>query len=257
MHILVCIKSVVMSAPKGKISRAPDNSILNPFDRPVIEMALRLKEAHDGVITALSMGPQTAEAALREAVAMGVDRAVLLCDRAFAGADTLATARVLAAAARHLAPFDLLLFGVQTADSDTGQVGPQTAVFLDLPLVTHVTRISAENDGITVERQMDGFLEAYALTLPAALTLHPAAVQPRDAALGALGTAFDPVHPITRLNIADIGLDPKQAGVFGSPTRVLSMKPVKKQRVCQWIEGDPTVQAEILTEKLVKAGLVA
>ena len=124
MRIIVSIKSVVTRAPKGKTVRSAHHCTLNPFDRPAIETALRLKEAHGGTITAVSMGPASAKAALSEAMAMGVDRAVLACDPAFAGGDTLATATTLAAVVTYISPFDLLLFGTRTADSDTGQVGP-------------------------------------------------------------------------------------------------------------------------------------
>ncbi|MDL2270052.1 electron transfer flavoprotein subunit beta/FixA family protein [Desulfosarcina sp. OttesenSCG-928-A07] len=257
MHSIVCIKSVVLSTPKGRMSRSPEKSVLNPFDRWALEMALQIKEAHGGTVTALSMGPPASESILREAMAMGVDQGVLLCDRAFAASDTLATSRSLTAAVRHLSPFDFLLFGVCAADSDTGQVGPQTASFLDIPMVGHVTRVESANGVFTLHRQLDGFLEQYELASPpVAMTIHPAAVEPRDPTLGALGTAFDSAFPITCLDIAAVGLEPRQVGVFGSPTRVLSVKPVDKKRVCEWIQGDPAIQADILVEKLVKAGLV-
>ena len=120
MHIIVCIKSVIVEAPKGKIVRTPDKCAFNPFDRPALEAALQLKADHGGTVSVLSMGPPSAETSLREAMAAGADRAVLLCDPALAGADTLATATTLCAGINHLAPFDLLLFGSRTADSDTG-----------------------------------------------------------------------------------------------------------------------------------------
>ena len=141
MHIIVCIKSVVIDAPRGKTVRTADTCALNPFDRPALEVALQLKEKHGGSVTVMSMGPPTAETALREALAAGADRAVLLCDPAMAGSDTLATSTALCAGVSGLAPFDLLLFGTRTSDSDTGQVGPQTAVLLDLPMVTGAVRI--------------------------------------------------------------------------------------------------------------------
>jgi electron transfer flavoprotein beta subunit len=134
VNIIVCIKSVVTEAPRGKIVRTADKCALNPFDRPVLEMAVQLKERTRGSVTALSMGPPIADAALHEALAAGADRAVLLCDPALAGSDTLATATALCAGVQFLSPFDLLLFGTRTSDSDTGQVGPQEIV--------HMTRYS-------------------------------------------------------------------------------------------------------------------
>ena len=255
MHIIVCIKSVVTAAPGGKIIRTPDRCALNPFDRPPLSVALMLKETHGGTITVVSMGPPVAEAALREAMAIGADRAVLLCDPALAGSDTLATAIALRAAATHLAPFDLLLFGMRSADSDTGQVGPQTAVLLDLPMVTGVIKVERTNAGLTVKRAVDGFEETYALTMPASLTVHASAAAARDPSLGGLAEAFD-TQSVEMVDIGHLNLDPHQVGESGSPTRVLSMQPIHKERTCDWIEGTPIEQADSVVTRLVDAGLI-
>jgi len=255
LHIIVCIKSVVVDAPRGKIGRTADKCALNPFDRPVLEMALQLKDRHGGSVTVLTMGPSSAETALREALAAGADRAVLLCDPALAGSDTLATATALCAGADYLAPFDLLLFGTRTADSDTGQVGPQTAVLLDLPMITGAVKIDGTLDCLTVSRKVDGFLEIYEITVPAALTIHPTAAAPRDPELGNIAVAFDEM-PVETISISRLGLDPLLVGEAGSPTRVLSMKPIKKSRACRWIDGTATAQADALTRQLVDAGLI-
>ena len=161
--------------PRGKIVRTADKCALNPFDRPALEIALQLKETHGGSVTVISMGPPSAEAALREALATGADRAVLLCDPALAGSDTLATSTALRAGVDYLAPFDLLLFGTRSSDSDTGQVGPQTAVLLGIPMVTGAVKIDGAHERFTVERKVDGFQEIFAVTTPAALTIHPTA----------------------------------------------------------------------------------
>lgn len=255
MNIIVCIKSVVTDAPRGKIVRAADKCALNPFDRPVLEMGVQLKERHGGRVTMLCMGPPTAEATLRETLAAGADRAVLLCDPALAGSDTLATATALCAGIHYLAPFDLLLFGTRTADSDTGQVGPQTAVLLGIPMLTNVTEIDGSTTPLIVQRQVDGFIETYEMAAPAAMTIHPSAAVPRDPALGCIADAFEEM-PVESLGIEQLGIDPLQVGDTGSPTRVLSMKPVKKDRDCQWIEGPPAAQAEELVRRLVATGLI-
>lgn len=255
MHIIVCIKSVVTDAPRGKMIRRADTCTLNPFDRPTLALALQLKENHGGSVTVLSMGPPTAAAALREALAAGADRAVLLCDPALAGSDTLATSTALRAGVDYLAPFDLLLFGTRTSDSDTGQVGPQTAVLLDLPMVTGAVRIDGTLERLTVERRVDGFQEIYAVALPAALTIHPTAAHPQDLALAGIAAAFDDMH-VETLSLGQLGLDPDQVGDAGSPTRVLSIKPVKKSRACQWVDGTPVEQAEALVQQLVDADLI-
>lgn len=255
MHIIVCIKSVVTDAPRGKIVRTADKCALNPFDRPALEVALQLKEKHGGSVSVLSMGPPTAGATLREALAAGADRAVLLCDPALAGSDTLATSTALRAGVHYLAPLDLLLFGTRTSDSDTGQVGPQTAVLLDLPMVTGAVKIDVTPDHLTVERKVDIFQEIYEVTTPAALTIHPTAAVPRDPPLGGIADAFDEM-PVETITIGQLGLDPKQVGDPGSPTRVLSMKPVQRTRSCRWIEGSPVAQADALVRELVDAGLI-
>lgn len=255
MQIIVCIKSVVLDAPRGKIVRTADKCALNPFDRPPLEVALQLKEKHGGAVTVLTMGPSTAETSLREALAAGADRAVLLCDPALANSDTLATSTALSAAANYLAPFDLLLFGLRTLDSDTGQVGPQTAVLLDLPMVAGAVKIDGAPNCLTVTRKVDGFLEKYEVGLPAAFTIHPTAIAPRDPALGEIAFAFDEM-PVETITVEQLGLDPSLVGEAGSPTRVLCMKPIKKDRTCRWIEGTPAAQADALVRQLVSAGLI-
>ncbi len=253
MNILVCIKSVVTEAPRGKIVRTADKCAFNPFDRTALELAVQLKEKYQGSVTVLSMGPPTSEMALREALTVGADRAVLLCDPVLAGADTLATARALAAALKFLSPFDLLLFGTRTSDSDTGQVGPQTATLLDLPMLTGAIKVQKEHGRLTVQRHVDDFIETYEMDLPAALTVHPTAAAARDAGLGSFAVAFDE-QSVENLSAEQVGLDPKTVGISGSPTLVLSVKPVNKDRTCEWIEGTPARQAEELIHRLANSG---
>lgn len=254
-HMIVCIKSVVMRAPKGRVVRSSDSCEMNPFDRPALEAALQLKDAFNGSVTGLSMGPESCAFALHEAMAMGVDRGVLLCDPALAGSDTLATSTALGAAIRKLAPFDLVLFGMRTADSDTGQVGPETAVFLDLPLVTGVHSIQKQDRGLRVLRRADRFEEAYAVSLPAALTVHPAAARPRDATLLGIEEAYNQGE-ITIWGLADVGLSPDHVGEKGSPTRLLSLTPAKKGRKCAFFSGSTEEQADALVKTLTESGLI-
>jgi electron transfer flavoprotein beta subunit len=187
---------------------------------------------------------------------MGVDRGILVCDRALAGSDTLATSAALAAAIKKLAPFDLVLFGTRTADSDTGQVGPQTAVLLDLPLVTWSCSIERKEAGLVVERRADGFAETFELSFPAALTIHPAWVQARDLGLAGLQTAFED-HDITTWTLADIGLSPDQVGEAGSPTKLLSLSRADRARKCEFLEGTSDEQADELVRRLLESGLIS
>ncbi len=256
MHLIVCVKTVVTAAPGGKMVRSAGNCALNPFDRPALEAALQLKAAHDGSVTVLCMGPPAGAAILRETLAMGADHAVLLCDPALAGSDTLATSTALCAGVQYLAPFDLLLFGTRSTDSDTGQVGPQTAALLDIPMLTGVVAITYGRSHHTLTREMDGFRDIYEVSGPAALSVCPDMARPREPSLAGLATAFDEM-PVETLSVSDVGLVPAQVGQAGSPTRVLAMQAVTRDRTCQWIEGTPAEQADALVRHLADAGLIA
>lgn len=255
VHIIICIKSVVRSALGGQAQRTPDNSELNPFDRPALEAVLQIKEAVGGSITALSMGPEVGIEALAEAHAMGIDRTVLICDRALAGSDTLVTARVLAAGIKKLAPYNLLAFGMRSSDSDTGQVGPQTATLLGIPFLGGVNRWQREEQGWAFGRTLDDWQEDWQVAAPAAVTLLPQAFPPRPIGLAGIGRALD--QPATEIwNLADIDLQPQSVGLDGSPTRVANQKRIKHQRKCQLIAGEPKEQVDTLMTRLNTMGLI-
>lgn len=256
LNILVCIKSTALHASGVNIIRSPELSELNPFDMPALETALLLKEKHGGTVTALSMGPQDAgTSALCEALAMGVDRAVLLCDKALAGSDTLATSTALGAAIKKLSPCDLVLFGTRTSDSDTGHVGPQTAVLLDMPFISNVKSVEQVDKGLHVERIVDEYIETFEISLPAALTIHPGSVQPRDISLMGIQEAFEK-DKVEVMNLGDIGISPEQVGESGSGTKVLSMKQVSRKRKCEMVEGTVEQQSDELLKYLKEKGMV-
>lgn len=254
-HIIVCIKSVLIRAPAGQAVRSSDSCELNPFDRPALEVALHMKNELGGFVTALSMGPTSCAFTLYEAMAMGVDRGVLINDSALIGSDTLATSTALGAAINKLAPFDLVLFGVRTADSDTGHVGPQTAVALDLPLVTGVCALEERDSKLMVERKADGFREKFELPFPAALTVHQTAAEPRDIGLAGLQAAFGQ-REIMELSLEDIGLSPRQVGDTGSPTRVVSLSRADRGRSCEFLSGSAEEQINELTRRLLESGMI-
>jgi electron transfer flavoprotein beta subunit len=255
LNIIVCVKSVVVDAPKGKVIRTPESCELNPFDRPALEVALNLREAYGGVVTTISMGPQVSALALLETMALGVDRSILISDPALAGSDTLVTSTVLGAAINKLDPFDVVVFGTRTSDSDTGQVGPQTAVLLNLPLVTWAHSIELVDSVFHVERRADGFLEKFELSMPAILTVHPGSVQPRDVGLHGIESAF--AEPkVENWNLEELGLTPEQVGESNSPTRVLSLKRIKKERKCEFLSGSADEQSEELARRFIETGLV-
>jgi len=254
-HIVVCIKAVMARTPEKHVARTPDVLALNPFDRPALEVALRTREECGGTVTAMSMGPETSTFALSEAMAMGVDRGILVCDPALAGSDTLATSTALAAAMNKVGAFDLVLFGIRTADSDTGQVGPQTAVLLDLPLVTGVSSIEQRDTALIVERRADGFRERFEVSLPAALTIHPGSAQPRDLGLSGIEQAFEQGE-IEKWGLPDLGLSPDQVGWAGSGTRVPSWTRVAREKHCEFLSGAAEEQADELVKRLVALGLI-
>lgn len=254
-HIIVCIKCVLIRAPEGRALRSSDSCELNPFDRPALEVALRMKNELGGTVTALSMGPASCAFTLREAMAMGADRGVLISDPALIGSDTLATSTALGAAIKRLAPFDLIFFGTRSADSDTGHVGPQTAVALDLPLVTGVYAIEAKDNKLKVERTADGFRERFEVHFPAAFTIHRRAAEPRDLGLSDLQSAFDE-REVLELSLEAIGLSPQEVGDAGSPTRVVSLSRVDRGRRCAFLSGSAEEQVNELTRRLLEAGMV-
>ena len=227
----------------GTINRAALPAIFNPEDLNALEQALRLKEEHSGSrITVLTMGPQRAADILREALYRGADEAVLLSDRAFAGADTLATSYALAAAIKKIGCCDIVLCGRQAIDGDTAQVGPQVAQQLGISQVTYARRIVSLQDGhITVERGIENGVETVKAPLPLLLTVdgaaaecrpqnvyrmlrfHRAATPTEQAAEGfrySAQVAADEALTIKEWTLADVGGDALRCGLSGSPTKV-------------------------------------
>ena len=177
MDIIVCIKQVPATSeigwdPKtGTLMRERAEGVLNLNDKNALEAALQLREKHGGHSTALSMGPSQAEESLREALSMGIDRAVLLSDRAFAGADSLSTAYTLSLAARKIGSYDLILCGKESSDGMTAQVGPQIAEFLDLPQLICATEINIENTSVRIKQKTEDGFRIVEAPLPAVLTV--------------------------------------------------------------------------------------
>ncbi|MFH0847062.1 MAG: electron transfer flavoprotein subunit beta/FixA family protein [Chloroflexota bacterium] len=161
LRIIVPIKQVPdmsrvrFDTEKGVIDRASAGSEINPFDLNALEAAVQLKEKLGGVVSVISMGPQTAETALKDAIARGADRAILLSDKEFAGADTLATSYTLAGAIKKLGDFDLIICGEKTVDGDTGQVGAELAEHLDLPYAAYVSKLTATHSGLTLTSEFE------------------------------------------------------------------------------------------------------
>lgn len=221
---IVCVKQVprepVFKRSAGflQMDRERTEGVLNPDDRAALDKALQIRREHGGRIVAVSMGPPAAEAVLRETLAAGADEAVLLSDPAFAGADTLATAQTLAAGIRRIPGWRLVLCGSRTLDSDTGQVGPQLAEFLDLPMATRVVKIELRKGEVLVERLLDGFRERLAMDMPALLTVRGDNQRLAALSLRALEDSFES-RTVTRWGLKDLDLDAACVGWEGSPTR--------------------------------------
>ena len=206
----------------GELKREKAEGMMNPACKHALEAALRIKENHGATISAISMGPPQAEEVLREALALGADEAYLISDPLLAGADTLATSRALARAVRTVCPeFDLLLLGCQTADSETGQVGPQIAEIMNLPAVCFAEKLDPQPDGtLLVRRVWDDFMETVQMRLPALVTIATSANFPRDLALSGVERAFEDLK-ITTLDARGIGADPSQVGREGSAGQIV------------------------------------
>ncbi len=231
MHIVVCIKQVPDSAQirvhpvTNTIMRQGVPAIVNPFDLFALEEALRLKDQFGGRVTMLCMGPPQAEEALRKCISFGATDAVLVTDRAFAGADTLATSYALAAAIRKIGEeqaVDLVFTGKQTIDGDTAQVGPGIAKRLGVNLLTYVSRIvEVDLDGrrITVERRAEGGVQVLQTTLPSLVTMLEGTNEMRFANMADMLRAGR--CPVRKWNKDQAGIeDVGKIGLKGSPTIV-------------------------------------
>lgn len=226
MQIIVCLKQVPntnevkFDTKTGTLIRDGIASIINPDDKNALEEAIRLKELKGGTVTVISMGPPQAEYALREALAMGADEAILLSDWAFAGADTWATSLTLAHAIKKIGRYDLIFCGRQAIDGDTAQVGPELAEHLDLPQVTYVKKIIyIDNNKAVVERALEDGYEVIEVTLPAVLTAVKELNIPRYPTTSGIVAAFN-VKKVSVWGIAQLESAVGLVGLNASPTQV-------------------------------------
>lgn len=226
MNIIVCIKQVpetteVKIDPVTKtLIRDKVKSIVNPFDMYAVEEAIRLKEKHGGKTTALTMGPPQASNALKETISMGIDEAILLSDRFFAGSDTYATSLTLSKAIAKIGSYDIILCGKQATDGDTAQVGPGISAHLNIPQITYVKKIEQiENGKIRVQRMTEEGYEVVETTLPVLLTVVKEINIPRYATIR--GKIKANKYEVPRWTHAELNMDPNDTGLKGSPTCVV------------------------------------
>jgi electron transfer flavoprotein beta subunit len=261
MNIVVCLKQVpgtteVKIDPQtNTLIRQGIENIINPFDTYALEEAVRLKEKHGGKVTVITMGPPQADVALREAISLGADEAVLLSDRAFAGADTWATANTLAKAIIKLGKTDLIICGRQTIDGDTGQVGPEMSEMLNIPFVAYVSKIEEIKESyLRVSRMVEDGHEVIETTLPAIITVAKEINVPHLPSLR--GIMKSKSAAITTWGIKELGVDANMVGLAGSSTQVIKIFFPQRVSKGEMLTGDTTVQVEKLIEKLKAANLI-
>ena len=262
LNILVCVKQVPdvnlvkIDPDTGSLIRAGVPSILNPLDANALEAAVRTKERYGGSVTCITMGPDMAAEALRECLAAGADRAVLLSDRAFANADTLATSYVIASAARLLGDFDLIFCGKESLDGATGQMGPQLAERFGASQVSAVSLIKSvdlEKKTVIAERELETGVETCEAKYPCLFTVEKTNYRPRIPNLKSW-RASRSAEIIKFTSTAIPGLDPAQIGDPGSPTKVpRTYPPVVGQRGRMLDEGSTEKTVEKLLGLLAEA----
>lgn len=263
MHAVVCLKQVPdtqeiqVDFDAGVIKREGVPLIVNPFDEYAIEEAVRLKEAHGGTVTAVTVGPPSADEALRTALAMGCDAAVHLQDEAFEGGDTWATAVVLTHALDKIGDFDLLFFGKSTFDGDTGQVAARLAALRELPLLSFVAKIeTVDVDGksITVQRLLETGREVVKSPLPAAVAVVKEINEPRYPSLMGIRKAKKVDVPVW--DAAALGLAPEQVGAAGARAKMERLYRPPERVGGEILPGEPADAARAVAEKLAELGII-
>jgi len=256
MRIVVCIKQVPDSAEvrinpeTNTLIRDGVPTIINPYDMHALEAGLQIRESAGGKVTVLTMGPPQAETALREAIAMGADDAVLLTDRAFAGSDTWATAYTLSKAVGQIGA-DVILCGKQAIDGDTAQVGPEMAEFLDMPHISYIRKVvEVASDKLVVQRLMDDGYDVVESSLPVLLTVVKELNVPRLPSLK--GKMVAKKAEIRKMSAADLQADEKNLGLNGSPTQVKNIFAPEAKTDRTMLEGTAEEMTNTLVKELVR-----
>ena len=261
MKILVFIKQVpdtddVRLDPKtGNLCREGVQSMMNPLDANAIEAALQLRETHGGTVSAITMGPPQSSDVLKKALGMGCDDAYLLSDRAFGGADTLATSYTLASAARKIGDYDLILMGRLATDGDTAQTGPAVAAQLGIPQITLASSISVENGWVYCDRILGCVNQKVRARLPAVVTVCGEINKPRYAS--PINIMKAQKKPRITWTSADMACDPSRIGTAGSPSSTKKVfEPEKKSGNVVFFEGEASEAAKALVDRLQAEHLI-
>ena len=258
-HVICCVKvvprpeEVTVDPATRTVDRAHARSVINPPDMNLLEMALELKDRHGGRVSLLSMGPPFVEEYLRLGLAMGADRAYLLSDRAFGGADTLATSYTLAQGISRIAAedgYDLVLCGEESSDGATAQVPPGIAEWLGVPQVTYAGEIALEDGRLRAVREVRGGHEVLLAPLPAVVSVRVGVNEPRFIDFESKAWA-ETEAPVTVWAAADLAVDAEMIGLAGSPTKVSGLgraRAVERRR--ELICGTPEEEARVLFERI-------
>jgi electron transfer flavoprotein beta subunit len=266
LNLIVCVKQVPdWEAPADTFKIDPErNKVIPPpnidprislFDEHAIEAALQLREKHGGKVTIVSLGPDFAQRAVKQAVAMGADEGVLLKDAAFEDSDTYATAYILAEAIKKIGAFDLILCGRQAADWDVGQVGVGIAELLGIPCVSIAQKIEASDGRVTVERLVEGGYDVMEVALPALITVSNEINKPRYPTLRGIMAAGK--KQIPTWDAAALGIDPTRIGANAAHARVLKLYVPVHEAHCEFLAGDTDEEkGEKLALRLREAKLI-
>ena len=257
MKVIVCVKQVpdtkggVQFNPDGTLNRAAMLTIMNPDDKAGLEAALRLKDEYGAEVTVLTMGLPKAEDVLREAMAMGADKGILVTDRVLGGADTWATSTTIAGAIRNL-EYDLIITGRQAIDGDTAQVGPQIAEHLGLPVISYAQEIKIDGDSVVVKRQYDDGYHMLKAKMPCLITALSELNAPRYMTPGGIFDALQADITVWgRANLVDV--DDSNLGLKGSPTKIAKASDkVRKGAGTIYKDLDPDQGAKTICDVLVE-----
>ena len=260
MNIIVCIKQVPdtteikIDPVKGTLIREGVPSIMNPDDKGGLELALRLKDQFGAKVTVISMGPPQADVIMREAFAMGADRAILLSDRKFAGSDTLATSYAIAGLCRSL-DYDLIIAGRQAIDGDTAQVGPELAEHLGLPQITYVADIKLMDNGhLQVRKENEDSVQVLEVEGKCLLTVLASAVKPRYMSVSGIVEAYDKEVEVWSADKIDV--DENLLGLKGSPTKVFQSFPKALKAPGEVHEVSEEEAVELIVNKLKEKHII-
>jgi len=261
VKVVVCVKQVpdtkggVKFNPDGTLDRGAMLTIMNPDDKAGLEAALRLKDQYGAEVTVVTMGLPKAEEVLREAMAMGADKGILVTDRVLGGADTWATSTTISGALRNL-DYDLIITGRQAIDGDTAQVGPQIAEHLGIPVISYAEDLKVEGDKIIVKRQFEDRHHIIEAKMPCLITALAELNEPRYMTPGGIFDAYN--AEITTWGRADLkDIDDSDLGLSGSPTKIAKASDkVRKGAGEKIVPDSPDEGVDYIMDKLLTKHII-